>query len=113
MAATLAIVLAGAAVIWGIFRVLAWRFRAASVRDVDRALARQPSSVSTVTDAEVAHLPAPVARYLRAAGVVGNPRVQNFRVRMRGRIRADRPHAGFRSRPSSTTPSTTRRASST
>jgi hypothetical protein len=33
------------------------------------------------------HLPLPVQRYLRATGVVGQPRVRNFHVRMHGRIR--------------------------
>ena len=74
--------------VWGIFRVVARKFRAAYERDVDRELARQPSSVSSVTDDELEHLPLPVQRYLRVAGVVGKPRVQNFRVRMRGRIRS-------------------------
>ena len=74
--------------IWGIFRVLARNFRAAYERDVDHALGGPPSAPAPVTDAELTHLPAPVARYLRAAGVVGNPRVHNFHVRMRGRIRS-------------------------
>jgi len=88
MAATLAIVLAGALLIWAIFRVLSRHFRAAYERDVDRALAQHAASATPVTDAELAHLPAPVERYLRAAGVVGHARVHNFRVRMRGRIRS-------------------------
>ena len=88
MAATPTIVLGGAALIWEIFRLLARNFRAGYERDVDRALAQQPSSAPTVTDDELEHLPAPVQRYLRAAGVVGNPRVHNFRMRMRGRIRS-------------------------
>lgn len=63
--------------------------RAAYDRDVDRALARL-APVEPVTDADLARLPAPVQRYLRAAGVVGQPRVRNFRVRMHGRIRNGR-----------------------
>jgi hypothetical protein len=35
-----------------------------------------------VTERDLAHLPAPVARYLRRAGVVGRPRVHNFVVEM-------------------------------
>ncbi len=55
-------------------------------RDVDRLLARvEPSD--PVTDADLARLPAPVQQYLRRSGVVGQPRVRNFRVRMHGRIR--------------------------
>jgi hypothetical protein len=55
-------------------------------RDVAQGLARGGPAAS-VTDADLAHLPDPVRRYLRTAGVVGQPRVRNFRVRMHGRIR--------------------------
>jgi len=97
MALTLAIVLAGAALfIWVILQRLAYgpgSLRAAYERDVGQALARGAPAAALVADADLAHLPAPVQRYLRAAGVVGRPRVHNFRVRMRGRIRngADAP----------------------
>ena len=63
--------------------------RAAYDRDVDRALARV-APAEPLSDADLAHLPAPVQRYLRAAGVVGQPRVRNFHVRMHGRIRSGR-----------------------
>ena len=42
----------------------------------------------TVADGDLAGLPLPIQRYLRVAGVVGHPRVVNFRVRMHGRIRS-------------------------
>jgi hypothetical protein len=45
---------------------------------------------ASITDADLAHLPGPVRRYLRVAGVVGQPRVRNFRVRTHGRIRNGR-----------------------
>jgi hypothetical protein len=41
-----------------------------------------------VTEADLAQLPEPLRRYLRATGVVGQPRVSNYRVRFRGRIRS-------------------------
>jgi Family of unknown function (DUF6544) len=41
-----------------------------------------------IADADLVHLPAPLQRYLRGAGVVGRPRVCNFRARMHGRIRS-------------------------
>jgi hypothetical protein len=63
--------------------------RAAYERDVDRGLARVAPQ-ERITKANLAPLPAPVQRYLRGAGVVGQPRVQNFRVRMHGRIRGSR-----------------------
>jgi len=65
-----------------------WSDRAQFLRDatapVSMALDAPP-----VTDADVAALPDPVQRYLRATGVVGQPRVLNYRLHFRGRIRAD------------------------
>jgi hypothetical protein len=43
-----------------------------------------------VTEADLAHLPPPVQRYLRVTGAIGQPRVRNFQVRMHGRIRSGR-----------------------
>jgi hypothetical protein len=63
--------------------------RAAYERDVDRALARV-APAAPITDEDLAPLPAPVQRYLRVAGVVGQPRVRSFHVRMHGRIRSGR-----------------------
>ena len=52
-------------------------------REVDAEANVQPlPRVVPVTEADLAHLPAPVARYLRRAGVVGRPRVHNFVVEM-------------------------------
>jgi hypothetical protein len=91
MAVTLAIVLAGAALfIWAVFRFLTHgpgSLRAEYERDVDRALARTAPAAEIIAEADLAHLPAPVRRYLQVVGAVGRPRVHNFRVRMRGRIR--------------------------
>ena len=55
--------------------------------DVGRALERA-APAAPITDADLARLPDPVRRYLRVSGVVGRPRVHNFRVRMHGRIRS-------------------------
>jgi hypothetical protein len=60
--------------------------RAEYEADVRRYVSGTPSA-NPVTEADLAHLPAPVQRYLRVAGVVGQPRVTSFRVRMHGRIR--------------------------
>jgi hypothetical protein len=46
------------------------------------------ASGSLVTEADLAHLPLPVAGYVRAAGAVGRPRVVGFRAAISGRIRA-------------------------
>ena len=63
--------------------------RAAYERDVHRTLAHV-APAKPVSDEDLARLPAPVQRYLRAAGVIGQPRVRNFHVRMHGRIRNSR-----------------------
>jgi hypothetical protein len=60
--------------------------RAAYEAGVEGSLARQPQT-SPVAEADLAHLPPPVQRYLRVSGVVGQPRVLNLRARMHGRIR--------------------------
>lgn len=68
------------------------------LRHTARALDSLPApSASAITEADLAPLPAPVRRYLRFAGVVGQPQVQSFRVRMTGRIRsaADAPWMPF------------------
>ena len=62
--------------------------RAAYEREVERRLA-PTVGLDVLTDTDVAPLPAPVQRYLRTSGVVGQPRVRNFRARMHGRIRQD------------------------
>jgi hypothetical protein len=59
---------------------------AAYERDVDRALARV-AAAEPIGEGDLAHLALPMRRYLRTTGVVGQPRVHNFRARMHGRIR--------------------------
>jgi hypothetical protein len=61
--------------------------RAAYERDVDALLAGAVDD-TLVTEADLAPLPEPVQRYLRASGVIGHPRVSTVRVRMHGRIRS-------------------------
>jgi hypothetical protein len=61
--------------------------RAYFQREVALGLARSPHP-GALTDADLARLPAPVQRYLRISGVVGQPRVVNYRVKFRGRIRS-------------------------
>lgn len=54
--------------------------------DVARALRDAPAA-AIVTEADLAPLPAPVQRYLRASGAVGQPRPTSFHAHVRGRIR--------------------------
>jgi hypothetical protein len=71
----------------GWFRGGARSFRARFDRDAAAGRPRPPTARS-VGDADLAPLPEPVQRYLRAAGVVGQPRVWSYRLRFRGRIRS-------------------------
>jgi hypothetical protein len=62
-------------------------FHAQYLRDADAGLARAVAA-PVVTEADLARLPDPVQRYLRVTRAVGQPRVQNYRLRFRGRIRS-------------------------
>jgi Family of unknown function (DUF6544) len=75
-----------AAVVAGFMSDGPFSLRAEYVRDV-RAGGLRLAPADLVCDDELVTLPAPVRRYLELAGVVGQPRVQNFFVRMHGRIR--------------------------
>lgn len=52
-----------------------------------QALAGPAHETEVLTEADLTALPEPVQRYVRRAGVVGQPRVQNFSARWVGRIR--------------------------
>lgn len=67
------------------FRARYRRLADESVRSVQSA---DQTSGSLVTEADLAHLPPPVAGYVRAAGAVGRPHVVGFRAAISGRIRA-------------------------
>jgi hypothetical protein len=62
-------------------------FRARMEGEARKGLARRASPVP-VTEADLAPLPEPVRRYLRAAGVVGRPRPRAYRVHLHGRLRS-------------------------
>jgi hypothetical protein len=62
-------------------------FQAQFDRDAAAGQARLEAA-AVVTDADLAPLPAPVQQCMRLAGAVGQPRVQNYRLRFRGRIRS-------------------------
>jgi hypothetical protein len=78
-----------AAIVFGFLTQGPTSLRAEYDRDTDRGLAR-PVESRPITEADLAHLPEPVQRYLRTSGVVGLPRVHNFYARMHGRIRSGR-----------------------
>jgi hypothetical protein len=84
---------------WGLpadYRRRLDRWHAAS--DIAPVRAAAASDVpETVSEADLAGLPAPVARYVRRCGVVGRPRVTGFHARISGRIRSgpDQPWMPF------------------
>jgi hypothetical protein len=88
-----------AAIVYGAFAWGPFGLRSEYERLVGQAQqslpARRPAPA--VTEADLAPLPAAVQRYLRFAGVVGQPRVRAFQARMVGRIRgaADAPWMPF------------------
>jgi hypothetical protein len=76
-------------VVFGFLAQGPFSLRSAYDRDAARGLA-SVAVADTLTERDVAHLPAPVQQYLRVTGAIGQPRVSNFHARMHGRIRAGR-----------------------
>ena len=74
---------------------------------VDRLLAR-PAPIGTISDADLAHLPAPVQRYLRRVNVVGQPRVRTFTSACTDVSGTTATVGGCRSQPSTSTSSMSR-----
>lgn len=64
-----------------------WSFARAYAADSAAALRRSKLQSDLLTEADLQRVPAPVQRYLRVTGSVGQPRVSNFRAHWRGRIR--------------------------
>ncbi len=62
-------------------------FRAEYDREIAHGLDRAVA-MPLLTEADLGPLPAPVQRYIRLNGAVGQPRVQNFRARFHGQIRS-------------------------
>ncbi len=62
-------------------------FRAEYAGAVERLL-KPVADTAVITDADLAHLPEVVRKYLRTAGAVGQPRIHNVRARFRGQIRS-------------------------
>ena len=64
-----------------------WSFRARYDHDVAEGLRQPVAAPKLVTEADIAHLPAPVQRYLVFTGAVGRPQVRNYRLRFGGALR--------------------------
>jgi len=88
-AGTVANVILLAAVVYGYASHGPQSYRAEYHRLASAALTRPLATGDVVTEADLAQLPPLVAAYLRRSGVVGQPRVTNFRASVHGRIRAD------------------------
>lgn len=71
-------------------------YRAEYLRRARTLLSTQSAS-GVVTEADLAHLPEPVATYIRKSGAIGQAPVTNFQARVHGRIRAgkDKPWMRF------------------
>lgn len=71
------------------------RFERTFQEDARHALKRSDSiQTPLVTESDLQHLPAPVGKYLRYAGVIGKPRVLNMKITFEGEMR-DRGKAYF------------------
>jgi hypothetical protein len=75
------------AVLHGFLTQGPWSFRAEFDGDVAGRLATAREA-EPITEHDLARLPDAVQRYLRATGVVGQPKIQHYRLRFRGRIRS-------------------------
>lgn len=89
---TLANLVLLAGTVWGFAHRGPWSLTAAYERDLELATPARNGEV--LMEADLVALPEPVRRYVRASGVVGQPRVQNLRATWTGRIRSD-PHAAW------------------
>lgn len=86
---TAANVLVAVAVVVGFLLEGPTSFRAAWTARAEEGLGRVAAlpPAPPITEADLAPLPLPVQRYLRAAGFVGAPRTLTYFVRFRGRLR--------------------------
>lgn len=85
-AGTLANIALLVGLVWGCAHRGPWSLPAAYERAL--TLATPPRPAEVLTEADLSALPAPVQRYVRAAGAVGQPRVQNVRTTWTGRMRS-------------------------
>jgi hypothetical protein len=69
-----------------IANVLPGSFRNIYEEEAQKGISRLGAQ-SIVSENDIKHLPTPVQNYLRYTGVVGKPRVQNFRATFTGQIR--------------------------
>jgi len=64
-----------------------WSFRAMYDRETAAGLSQSSQQSRILTEADIAHLPPAVQRYMAFVGAVGKPQVWNYRLRFRGALR--------------------------
>jgi hypothetical protein len=65
-----------------------WQFEREYKRDLAIKMQRgQPSVNEMLTEGDLQHLPLPVQRYLRYAGVLNKPKIKNFKIVFDGQMR--------------------------
>ncbi|MBK8048114.1 MAG: hypothetical protein IPK16_13900 [Anaerolineales bacterium] len=67
--------------------VAPWSFRAMYQRDVATAFQQSAQTQKPLTEADIAHLPPVVQRYLAFVGAIGKPQVWNYAAHMRCDLR--------------------------
>lgn len=68
---------------WG-----SWQFQRTFLADTQTAMQRRHAHTpNVISEANLAHLPAPVQRYLRYVGVLNKPRVLSMRLTFEGKMR--------------------------
>jgi hypothetical protein len=65
-----------------------WSFHTKYDHDVANGLAAAPPTLAVVTEADIAHLPPIVQKYMHFTGVIGKPQVANYRVEFSGALRS-------------------------
>jgi hypothetical protein len=68
--------------------IATWLFHRTYEDQVDALALKPDSAPSQLTETDISTLPAPVAKYLRYARVVGKPKVRDFEAELSGTIRA-------------------------
>jgi hypothetical protein len=65
-----------------------WRFEQVYRRDVAQSMQNiSAKGKEVITEKDLQHLPLPVQKYLRYVGVVGKPRVYNYKISFNGQMR--------------------------
>lgn len=64
-----------------------WNFSKAYWNEMEEGLRHTPNTDEILKEIDIQHLPEPVKKYLHYTGVVGKPKVKNFKVEFSGQFR--------------------------